>query len=122
MINMGLVHLFNILDSWDDFDDYRKVSLVAVTCSFAEASTGSFSNDEGDGSEDVTFKMNWRFFFNFVASVFQTAGNIKYRRISLELISWGPHSSFEIKRKIRCRLFTSSIKREIRDFHVVVVQ
>ena len=60
---MGLVHLFNILDSWDDFDDYRKVSLVAVTCSFAEASTGSFSNDEGDGSEDVTFKMNWRFFF-----------------------------------------------------------
>lgn len=25
LINMGLVHLFNIFDSWDDFDDYRKV-------------------------------------------------------------------------------------------------
>ncbi|CAH3027905.1 unnamed protein product [Porites evermanni] len=24
LINMGLVHLFNIFDSWDDFDDYRK--------------------------------------------------------------------------------------------------
>ena len=34
----------------------------------------------------------------------------------------GPHSSFERERKIRCHLFTSSIKCEIRDFHAVVVQ
>ena len=32
----------------------------------------------------------------------------------------GPHSSFERERKIRCHLFTSSIKCEIRDFHAVV--
>ena len=83
--------------------------LVAVTHS-----------DDGDGSENVTFKMNWRFLN--LSRLFQTAENIKYRRISLELISWGPHSSFEIERKIRYRLFTSSIKREIRDFHAVVVQ
>ena len=37
-------------------------------------------------------------------------------------MSWGPHSSFERERQIRCRLLTSSIKREIRDFHAVVVQ
>ena len=36
-------------------------------------------------------------------------------------MSWGPHSSFERERQIRCRLFTS-IKRKIRDFHAVVVQ
>ena len=33
----------------------------------------------------------------------------------------GPHSSSERDRKFRGRLFTSSIKREIRHFHVVVV-
>ena len=33
----------------------------------------------------------------------------------------GPHSSLERERKFRGRLFTSSIKREIRHFHVVVV-
>ena len=37
-------------------------------------------------------------------------------------MSWGPHSSFERERQIRCRLFTSSINRKIRDFHAVVVQ
>lgn len=25
LINLGLVHLFNLFDQWDDFDDYRKV-------------------------------------------------------------------------------------------------
>ena len=56
---------------------------------------GSFSIDDGDGSENVT--------------------------INLELVSWGPSSSLERERKIRSRLFRSSIKREIRHFHVVVV-
>ena len=37
-------------------------------------------------------------------------------------ISWGLHSSLERERKIRRRLFTSSIKREIRHFHVEFVQ
>ena len=47
---------------------------------------------------------------------------VKYRRISLELISWGPHSGLKRERKIRRRLFTSFIKRNITHFHVVVVQ
>ena len=54
--------------------------------------------------------------------LFQFAENVKYRRISLELIHWGPHSSLGGERKIRCRLFTSSIKCEIRHFHVAFVQ
>ena len=50
------------------------------------------------------------------------AKNGKGRRISLELISSGPHSSLEREKGIRRRLFTSSIKLAIRHFHVVVVQ
>ena len=38
--------------------------------------------------------------------------------ISLELISWGPHSSLEKERKSRRPLLKSSVKREIRHFHV----
>ena len=38
----------------------------------------------------------------------------------MELISWGLHSSLERETKFRRRLSTSSIKREIRHFHVVV--
>ena len=37
-------------------------------------------------------------------------------------ISWGLHSSLERERKIRRRLFASSIKHEIRHFHVEFVQ
>ena len=41
----------------------------------------------------------------------------------MELISGGPHSSLERERKIFLCLFsTPPIKREIRYFHVVVVQ
>ena len=40
----------------------------------------------------------------------------------MELNSWRPHSSLERERKIRHRLFTSSLKLAIRHFHVVVMQ
>ena len=61
-------------------------------------------------------------FFQTLSRLFQFAENGKCRRISLELISWGPHSSLEREKEIRRRLFTSSIKLAIRHFHVVVVQ
>ena len=78
---------------------------------------GSFSIDDGYGSENVTFKLS-----QTLSLLFQFAENVKCRQISLDLISWGPHSSLERERKFLRRLFTSSIKREIRHFHVVVVQ
>ena len=62
-------------------------------------------NDDGNGSENVTVKMNVKFRCNF-----------------LKMNSWRPHPSLERERKIRRRLFTSSIKRPIRKFHVSVVQ
>ena len=70
-----------------------------------------------------TSLLKWiRVFSNF-SRLLQFAENVKCRRISLGLISWGPHySSLEREREIGRRLFTFSIKREIRHFHVVVVQ
>ena len=57
-----------------------------------------------------------------LSRLFQFAENGNCSWISLELISWGPHSSLEREKEIRRRLFTSSIKLAIRHFHVVVVQ
>ena len=82
---------------------------------------GSFSIDDEDGSEKVTFKMNSPF-FQTLSRLFQFTENVKCERISLELISGGPDSSLEREKKIRRRLFTFSINRESRHFHVVVVQ
>ena len=73
---------------------------------------GSFRINDGDGGENVTFKMNSRF-FQTLSRLFQFLENVKCRRISLELISWRPHSSFEGESKIHWRLFTSSIKRKL---------
>ena len=57
-----------------------------------------------------------------MSRLFQLTENVKCGRVSLELISWGPDSSLKRERKIRRRLFTFSITREIRHFHVVVVK
>ena len=94
------------------FDVRRPVSGVRIR---------SLSIDDGDGSENATFKMNSRF-FQTLTRLFQCAENVKCRRISLEMVSWGPLSSLERERKIRRHLFTSSIKRKSRRFHVLVVQ
>lgn len=72
---------------------------------------GSFSMDDGDSSENVTFKLNWCFFFQSLSRLFQFTDNVKCRRISLKLISLRLHSSLERERKIRRRLFAFSIKR-----------
>ena len=82
---------------------------------FIFASIVNFSINDVDGSQIVIFRKNSRFFKLFCVY-------FKCRQISLKLISWEPHSSLEIERKILRRLFTSSIKREIRHFQVVVVQ
>ena len=82
-------------------------------------SIGSFSIDDGNGRENVSFKKEFPF-FQSLSRLFQFAENDKCRRISMELISWGPHSSLEREKEIRRRLFASSIK--LRNFDVVVVQ
>ena len=78
---------------------------------------GNFRIDDVDGSVKSHFKMNSPF-FQTLSRLFQFTENVKCGQISLELISWGPDSSLERARKIRRGLFTFSINREIRHFHV----
>ena len=81
---------------------------------------GTFSIDDDNGRENVTIKMNSRFFNFFrVCSELMKMSNVGDVP---ELVSWGPYSSLEKERKICSRMFTSSIKGKIRHFHVVVVQ
>ena len=72
--------------------------------------------------QQETSLLKWIFFFKYLSRLFQFTENVKCQRISLELITRGLHSCLERESKIRCSLFTFSIKREIRHFHVVVVQ
>jgi len=58
----------------------------------------SFSIEDGDDSEKVTFEMNSRFYQNF-SHLFQFAENVKCRQISLKLIPWLPRSSLEKREK-----------------------
>ena len=94
---------------------------VARNVIAARNNWGSFSIDDSNDSDNVIFKMNSHF-FQSLSGLFQFAESGKCKRISLELISWGPHSSLGREKEIRRRLFTSSIKHAIRHFHVVVVQ
>ena len=48
--------------------------------------------------------------------------SVKCKWISLELNCWGPSPSLEGEREICSLVFTSSIKRHLREFHVAVVQ
>ena len=73
---------------------------------------GGFSIDDGDGSKNVTSK--WISILQTLSRLFQFAENVKCRRISLDLISWGPLPP--------CCLFTSSIKHEIGDSQAIAMQ
>ena len=85
-------------------------------------SLGTLSKDGDDGSENVGKKMKLRSFK--VNHVFWPVQYVKKMRATflLKLNSWGFHSGSKRGRKIRRRMSTSSIKRQIRKFHVVVVQ
>ena len=114
-------HYFVIYNKSLNERSLGEISYILLPAVPPQDTLGSFSIDDGNGSENVSFKMNSRF-FQSLSRLFQFAENGKCRRISLELISWGPHSSLEREKEIRRRLFTSSIKLAIRHFHVVVVQ
>ena len=70
---------------------------------------------------ELRFKNEFAF-FQSLSQLFLPTYFVKCRRTLLELNFKGPYSSSEREIKFRRCLFTSSIKREIRHFHVVVVQ
>ena len=77
----------------------------------------SFSNNEGDGSDNVAIIKSIRVFFEPLLRLMQLAWNVECRWISMELNFLGSHLSLERERKIRRHVFTSlsllklSIKR-----------
>ena len=79
-----------------------------------------FNIDDGDGSENVTFKMNSRFLK--LCRIYSNSK--KLSNLSEFPCNWflGFFSSLERDREIHCLVFVSFIKRENRHFHVVVVQ
>ena len=92
----------------------EKSSLRIVSCNII------FSIDDNDGSENVTIKINSRFFNVFcVYSKLLKMPNVGEWPQAGFL---GTVHKFSKTKKIRSRLFTSSRKREIRHFNVVVVQ
>ena len=70
-------------------------------------------------------KRRWKSEFAFLQSssrLLQVINFVRCKRTLLKLNSWEPYPSSETERKF-CRLLcTSSVKREIRHFHVEVVQ
>ena len=78
------------------------------------------------------FRLQWRqrkrhlksefAFFQSLSQLLLSTYFVKCRRILLELNSEGRFPSSEREIKFRRCLFTYSIRREIRHFHVVVVQ
>ena len=73
-----------------------------------------------DGNENVALKVNLRFFFSLYSDysyplTLSNVGEPSWSWISRD------HIQAQKEKKFRRCLFTSSIKREIRHFHVVVV-
>ena len=81
-----------------------------------QALIGSFSNKYGDGSKNDIIKMHLLFF-----KLYRVYFNLlrELRQNSLVLNSWKPEFR---KRKNSPPCVSSSIKRRIRKFHVVVGQ
>ena len=82
---------------------------------------GSLSNNDGGGGYENVTKVKSHCFKLYRA--YSTSFN-SYKRwqIFLELNSKGLYRSSGKEKESHCLVFTSSTKREIRHFHVVVVQ
>ena len=82
---------------------------------------GSLSNDNGDGYENVTYKVNLRCLkLNRTYSISLNSSNV-----GTVFWSWILTDCIKVqekKKKRCCLLLPSSTKREIRQFHVAVVQ
>ena len=84
----------------------------------------SLSNDNDDDNENVAKKLNWCPFKPYRV-YFDQVSFVKCGRSFLELNSYGIYPCSKRERKIRRRMFTSSIKHRIslrRFQNVVVVQ
>ena len=79
---------------------------------------GTLRNYDDDGSENIVSN----FIYIYIARLFGTAQFVQCRRQFLEVNSLGLYPCSNRERKICCRMSTSSTKRRIGRFHIVVVQ
>lgn len=70
----------------------------------------------------TTAKMSKNAFFQIFSHLLRHTFILKCRWISLVLNYWRPHLTLEGEREICPSVFASSMKRQLREFHVVVVQ
>ena len=82
---------------------------------------GSLSNNDGDGYENATWKSEFAL-SQTLSRLFQLVYFVKCWQIFLELNSKRLYQSSGIEKESCCLEFPSSTRREIRRFHVVVVQ
>ena len=91
---------------------------VLCSCSLL---LGSLSNNDGDGYENATWKSEFAL-PQTLSRLFQLVYFVKCWQIFLELNSKRLYQSSGIEKESCCLEFPSSTRREIRRFHIVVVQ
>ena len=103
------------------FSNAVKCALDVNYSKVTSLSSGSLRNDDGDDYENVTQKVNLRCLkLSRAYSISFNSSNVG--KFFLELNSKGLHQSSGKEKKKFLFLFPSSTKREIRQFHVIVVQ
>ena len=81
----------------------------------------SISNNDGEGYESVTKKVNSRRFKPFLGYS-MSSYFVKFWQMFLELNSKGMHQSSGKQKGSFCLMFPSSTKRDFKHLHVIVVQ
>ena len=97
----------------------RRPSLTTLTHTI-----GSLSNDDGDGDgyENVIYIKSEFALLQTLSRLFHLVQFVKFWQISLELNSKELYQTSGKEKENCCFVFPSSTKREIRHFHVEVVQ
>ena len=92
-----------------------------LVCNRSRALNRDFKIQQRGRQRERRLKSEFAFFWS-LQRLFLPTNFVKYRRTLLKLNFKGQCSSSEREIKFRRCLFTSSINRKIRHFHVVVVQ
>ena len=75
----------------------------SLRCLSSYYGEGNFSNDDADGSENITFKIKFAS-FQTSSRLFQIALKVKCTLNFLELNSWRTHPSLEREKKLSSRV------------------
>ena len=113
------IAFLSLLVSYTSFS--RSLIIIIIIVVVVVIIIRDFKIQRRDGDKERRLKSEFAI-FQSLQRLFPTTYFVKCRRTLLKLNFKGPYSSSEREIKFHRCLFTSSIKREIRHFHVVVVQ